>query len=122
MKRLSGFDFRMLANLQPKLVSTTSSAIQPASEWAQKALRRASASLAIPSNLCKNNHMGTNSPNQLLCAHIDLPPLVTSPPQLVCIKSSLSDPEIVKETPSLSRMASLRSMSSVASLAIPTTS
>ncbi|KAI9601527.1 hypothetical protein H4Q26_001349 [Puccinia striiformis f. sp. tritici PST-130] len=113
MKRLSGFDFSTLANLQPKLVSTTSSAIQPASEWAQKAFRWASASLVIPSNLFENNNIETDSLDQLLRADIGLPPPITSPPQLVRIKSSLSDPEIVKATPSSSRMASLRSTSSI---------
>ncbi|KAI9599985.1 hypothetical protein KEM48_000099 [Puccinia striiformis f. sp. tritici PST-130] len=92
MKRLSGFDFSTLANLQPK--------------WA-------SASLVIPSNLFENNNIETDSLDQLLRADIGLPPPITSPPQLVRIKSSLSDPEIVKATPSSSRMASLRSTSSI---------
>ncbi|OAV89785.1 hypothetical protein PTTG_28560 [Puccinia triticina 1-1 BBBD Race 1] len=94
MKRLSGFDFGTLATFQPKLVSTTSSAIQPAGAWARRALKWASASLVLPS--FDNIENESESLDQLLRADIGLAPR-TSPPRLVRIKSSLADPEIVTE-------------------------
>jgi hypothetical protein len=97
MKRLSGFDFGTLASLQPKLASTTNLAIQPASAWAHKAFKWASTSLVLPSNLFENIENESESLDQLLRADIGLPPR-PSPPQLVRIKSSLSEPKFVTQS------------------------
>ncbi|KAA1127749.1 hypothetical protein PGTUg99_001488 [Puccinia graminis f. sp. tritici] len=115
MKRLSGFDFGTLASLQPKLASTTNLAIQPASAWAHKAFKWASTSLVLPSNLFENIENESESLDQLLRADIGLPPR-TSPPQLVRIKSSLSDPKVVAQSvPSPTRLGSQTSPSSTVS-------
>ncbi|PLW11172.1 hypothetical protein PCASD_17671 [Puccinia coronata f. sp. avenae] len=113
MKRLSTIDFGSLANLQPKFPSTTSAAIQPATDWANRALKWASTSLVLPVNHLFDNDAEADSLDQLLRADIGLPTR-TTPHQLVRIKSSLSSPELVTHAvPSSIRLASQKSASSI---------
>lgn len=94
MKRLSTIDLASLANFQPKLPSTTFT-LQPASDWAHRAFKWASTSLVLPVNPF-DNAAEADSLDQLLRADIGLPPR-TAPSQLLRIKSSLSNPELVTE-------------------------
>jgi len=94
MKRLSTIDLSSLANLQPKLPSTTFD-LQPASDWVHRAFKWASTSLVLPVNPFDNG-AEADSLDQLLRADIGLPPR-TTPSQLLRIKSSPSNPELVTE-------------------------